>query len=108
MEAAKENKIHMPEKRQFLILIPFALFYAVAAMCTELEKAASLGLIQNFIRFAAWFCTSYAALLILCTVLSQRSAVMSRIPLLSHVHEQKPRQGKWDIYVCFAGLCLRG
>ena len=108
MEAAKENKIHMPEKRQFLILIPFALFYAVAAMCTELEKAASLGLIQNFIRFAAWFCTSYAALLILCTVLSQRSAVMSRIPLLSHVHEQKPRQGKWYIYVFFAGICLLG
>ncbi len=108
MEASKENKIHMPEKRQFLILIPFALFYAVAAMCTELEKAASLGLIHNFIRFAAWFCTSYAVLLILCTVLSQRRAVMSRIPLLSHVHEQEPRQGKWYIYVFFAGICLLG
>lgn len=108
MEASKENKIHMPEKRQFLILIPFALFYAVAAMCTELEKAESLSLIYNLVRFAAWFFVSYLVLLILCTILSQRSAVMSRIPLLSRVCEQKPRQGKWYIYVLFAGICLLG
>lgn len=108
MEASKENKIHMPEKRQFLILIPFALFYAVAAMCTELEKAESLSLIYNLVRFAAWFLVSYLVLLILCTILSQRSAVMSRIPLLSRVREQKPRQGKWYIYVLFAGICLLG
>lgn len=108
MEASKENKIHMPEKRQFLILIPFALFYTVAAICTELEKAESLSLIHNLVRFAAWFLVSYLVLLILCTILSQRSAVMSRIPLLSRVCEQKPRQGKWYIYVLFAGICLLG
>lgn len=108
MEASKENKIHMPEKRQFLILIPFALFYTVAAICTELEKAESLSQIHNLVRFAAWFLVSYLVLLILCTILSQRSAVMSRIPLLSRVCEQKPRQGKWYIYVLFAGICLLG
>lgn len=108
MEESKENKIHMPQKRQILLLIPFALFYAVAAMCTELEKAADMGILQNLARFVLWFTASYVVLLALCTIISLRSVIMSKLPLLSHVPEQKPRQGKWYLYVLFAVICLLG
>lgn len=108
MEVFAENRIHMPKKRQFLILIPFALFYAVAAMCTELEKAADIGLMRNIGRFALWLSTSYLVLLALCTVISQRHVIMSRLPVLSRVPEQKERQGKGYLYVLFTVICLLG
>ncbi|MDE6386325.1 MAG: hypothetical protein K2L82_00805 [Lachnospiraceae bacterium] len=108
MDVSTKNKIHMPEKRQFLILIPFAFFYAVAAMCTELEKAADMGLMQNIGRFVLWLSAGYLALLVLCTVISQRYVIMSRIPVLSRVPEQKERQGKWYLYVLFMVICLLG
>ena len=108
MEVHTENKIHMPSKRQFLILIPFGLFYSAAAMLGELEKAADMGILQNLGRFALWMIISYLVLLVLCTVISQKSVIASKIPLLSQIHEQKARRGKWYVYVLFTVVCLLG
>lgn len=40
----EHHKLHLPQKRQLLILLPFAMFYTVAAMLGQLEKAESLGI----------------------------------------------------------------
>ena len=40
----QHHKLHLPQKRQLLILLPFAMFYTVAAMLGQLEKAESLGI----------------------------------------------------------------
>ncbi|MCM1121761.1 MAG: DUF6020 family protein [Eubacterium sp.] len=108
METHTENKLHMPQKWQFLILIPFALFYAVAAMLGELEKAASMGILQNLGRFVLWLAASYIVLLVLCVLISQRKVIASKFPLLSRIPGQKRRQGKWYIYVLFTVVCLLG
>lgn len=108
MEVHTEDGIRMTQKRQFLILLPFALFYSAAAMLGELEKAADMGILQNIGRFALWMITSYLVLLVLCAAISNRSVIASKIPLLSHISEQKKRQGKWYVYVLFAVVCLLG
>lgn len=89
------DKLHMPQRRQFLVLIPFALFYSVAAMLGELEKAAEMSILQNLVRWLLWFGGSYALLLLLCTVLSGRK-----------VAEVMNRQGRWYVYVLFTAGCL--
>ncbi|MDE7258116.1 MAG: hypothetical protein K2N77_02590 [Lachnospiraceae bacterium] len=108
-----ENKIiKMPNKRQFLILIPFALFYTMAAMFGALEKAASLSILQNLGRALLWMFGSYAVLLGLCRILSNRGEIVSeaasKIPLLSRISGKKERQGKWYVYLLFAAVCLLG
>lgn len=108
MEAHKENKIHMPERRQFFVLIPFALFYSVAAILGDLEKARYLGALRNLGRFISWTVLSYAVLLVLCTVISQKDAITSKISLLSSLPDQRSRQGKWYIYILFMVICLLG
>lgn len=100
--------MHMPQKRQFLILIPFALFYSAAAMLGELEKAASMGMLRSLVKFLLWLIVSYMVLLAACTVISQKSVLASKIFFLGRIPEQKPRQGKWYIYVLFAVVCLLG
>lgn len=95
MNAQTADKLHMPQRRQFLVLIPFALFYSVAAMLGELEKAADMSILQNLVRWLLWFGGSYALLLLLCTVLSGRK-----------VAEVRSRQGRWYVYVLFTVGCL--
>lgn len=90
-----QSKLHKPQKRQMLVLIPFALFYCAAAILGQLEKARTLGALQNLGRIIAWFCGSYAVLLLLCVVISGRKEKV-----------QRRRRGKWYLYVLFALLCL--
>lgn len=108
METNTENKMHMPQKRQFLILIPFALFYSVAAMLTEMEKAASMGMMRSLGKFILWLASSYIVLLMTCMIISQKSVIAAKISFLSRIPKQKPRQGKWYIYVLFTVVCLLG
>ncbi|MBD5488018.1 MAG: hypothetical protein HDR13_04390 [Lachnospiraceae bacterium] len=113
VHTAGENKIiKMPNKRQFLILIPFALFYTIAAMFGALEKAASLSILQNLGRALLWMFGSYGLLLGLCLILSNWGGIVSeaasKIPLLSRIPEKKERQGKWYVYLLFAAVCLLG
>ncbi|MBD5484755.1 MAG: hypothetical protein HDR18_04415 [Lachnospiraceae bacterium] len=113
VHTAGENKIiKMPNKRQFLILIPFALFYTIAAMFGALEKAASLSILQNLGRALLWMFGSYGLLLGLCLILSNWDGIVSeavsKIPLLSRIPEKKERQGKWYVYLLFAAVCLLG
>ncbi len=112
MEVHTANKIKMPNKRQFLILIPFALFYTIAAMFGALEKAASLSVLQNLGQALLWMSGSYAVLLGLCLILSNGGEIVfeavSKIPLLSRIPEKKERQGKWYVYLLFAAVCLLG
>ena len=102
------NKKHIPTKRQFLVLIPFALFYAVAAMLGELEKARDMGILQNAGRFILWALGSYIILLILCIVIFNKDAIAAKLPLLSSLPARKNRQGKWYIYLLFMVICLLG
>lgn len=95
MNAQTADKLHMPQRRQFLVLIPFALFYSVAAMLGELEKAAEMSILQNLVRWLLWFGGSYALLLLLCTILSGRKTA-----------EIRSRQGRWYVYVLFTAGCL--
>lgn len=106
MEAQTENKMHMPRRRQFFILIPFALFYSVAAMLGELETARNAGALGNLGRFILWTVGSYAVLLLLCTIISQRHVIASKIPFISSLPPKKSRQGRWYVYVFFAVVCL--
>lgn len=103
-----ENKIHMPGRRQFLILVPFALFYSAAAILGDLEKARYLGAIRNLARFISWTVGSYAALLVLCTVISHKDVIVSKIPFVSSLPAKSGRQGKWYVYVFFTAVCLFG
>ena len=98
MEVHTDNKLHRPEKRQFLVLLPFAAFYCAAAILGQLEKARTLGVMRNLGRILLWFIGSYGVLLILCMALSRRNG--------SRMYERKKREGKWYVYVLFAAGCL--
>lgn len=91
------DKFHMPQKRQLIVLIPFALFYAAAAMFGELEKAASLSMLHNLLRGIGWFAGSYVVLLLVCTLLASGKTTVAA-----------GRQGKWYIYALFAAVCFLG
>lgn len=103
-----DNNTYIPTKRQFLVLLPFALFYAVAAVLGELEKARDMGVLQSAGKFLLWALGSYIVLLILCTVISKKDVIAAKLPLLSSLPAQKSRQGKWYIYVLFTAVCLLG
>lgn len=102
----QHHKLHLPQKRQLLILLPFAMFYTVAAMLGQLEKAESLGIVHNLGRAGGWFLGSYAVLVVLCMAISRRDAIMQYIPFLRGLPEQKARAGKWYLYLLFTGICL--
>ena len=103
-----DHNTYIPTKRQFLVLFPFALFYAVAAVLGELEKARDMGVLQSAGKFLVWALGSYIVLLILCTVISNKDVIAAKLPLLSSLPAQKGRQGKWYIYVLFTAVCLLG
>ena len=108
METQTGNNTYIPTKRQCLVLIPFALFYAVAAVLGELEKARDMGVLQSAGKFLLWALGSYIVLLILCTVISNKNVITAKLPLLSSLPAKKSRQGKWYIYVLFTAVCLLG
>ena len=108
MDIQTDNKIHMPTRRQFLVVIPFALFYSVAVILADLEEARYLGILRNMGRFILWTAGSYIVLIIMCGVVSQRNAIVSQIPFLSSLPDKKQRQGKWYIYFIFTAVCLLG
>lgn len=90
------DKIRLPQKRQMLLLIPFALFYCAAGILGQLEKARTLGAVRNLGRILLWSAGSYAVLLVSCVVLSS----------LCRRSGRKRREGRWYVYVLFALLCL--
>lgn len=90
------------------MLIPFALFYSVAAMLGELEKARDMSVLQNAGRFLLWMVGSYTVLLILCVLILKRDVIASKIPFLSALPAKKSRQGRWYIYMLFAAICMVG
>lgn len=108
MEIHTADKLHIPEKRQLLTLILFALFYTAAAMLGDLEKAAALSVLQNLGRAFLWLVGSYAVLLGLCFALANRTAIASGLPLLSRIPAEKTRQGKWYVWLLFTAVCLLG
>ena len=108
MEVRTENKFHMPQKRQLVVLIPFALFYSAAIILGDLEKARSLGVVRNAARFILWTMGCYIVLLVICSIISQRNIIVSGILFLSSLPARKSRQGKWYVYVLFATICLLG
>lgn len=108
MEVQTANKLHMPQRRQVLTLIPFALFYSVAAILGDLEKARYLGVLKNGMRFVSWTVGSYIVLLAGCCIISQRYVITSRIPFLSSLPAKKSRQGNRYVYVLFTAVCLLG
>lgn len=108
MEAHSDKKIQMPRKRQFIILVPFALFYSAAAVFGALEEAREAGFLRNIGKFCLWTLCSYIVLLILCVLISGRDVIASKISFLSSMPAKRRRQGKWYIYVLFTTLCLIG
>lgn len=106
MGVHREPKMHIPQKRQFLVLLPFAMFYTAAAMLGQLEKAESLSVLHNLGRAGAWFLGSYLVLVVLCTAISQRDVIRQAVPFLKRLPERKERAGKWYVYAFFAGICL--
>lgn len=108
MDKQTDNKIHIPTKRQFLVLIPFALFYSGAVILADLEGARYLGVLRNTGRFILYTVGSYMILLILCFILSHGNILVSKISFLSSLPDKKQRQGKWYIYIIFTAVCLLG
>lgn len=108
METQTEQKFKMPEMRQFLVLIPFALFYAVAAILGEPMEAAAMGIPKCLVRFGAWFGGSYVIMLVLCALISQRGSIAARIPFLARIPARKKRPEKWYIGPIFTLVCMIG
>lgn len=94
-----EDNIKIPSKRQFCVIIPFAVLYTLFMILGSLEKAAELGVLQNAGRFLLCMLISYAALLFLCVLFSQ-------IPVLAHLPEQKRRQGGRHIFFASFLICF--
>lgn len=93
------GKKHRPSKRQFLILIPFALLYTIFIIFGNLEKASELSAVQNIGRILLCMIVSYAVLFCLCFLLSQ-------ITLLSRLPAQKRRERRWYVFAFFFLICL--
>lgn len=108
MEARTANKMPMPQKRQFFILIPFALFYSTAVILGELETARAMGVLQNLVKFIILTFGSYIVLHIMCCIISGRGVAAYKIPFLAALPAKKCRQGNWYIYALFTVACLLG
>ncbi len=87
-------------------MAPFALFYAVSVILGDLEGARYRGLARNAGRFALWFLGSYAVLLALCILLSNRSAITRRLPFGTAGGGRAGREENPRVWLIFTALCL--
>lgn len=106
MRVQTDHNFRVPKKREFIVLIPFALFYCAAAMLGQLEKGAASSLLHNLARAALWMSGSYVVLLALSVALSNREVLVSRIPFLAERPTGKQRQGRWYVWLFFTMVCL--
>lgn len=96
----KADNIKIPSKRQFCVLIPFAILYTGFIIFADLEKASELGAVRNIGRILLCMIVSYAVLLGLCFLLSQKN------PVLPSFAEPRKRQGKWYVFLSLFLFCL--
>lgn len=92
-KANDAGKKQRPSKRQFLILIPFALLYTIFIIFGNLEKASELSAVQNIGRILLCMIVSYAVLFCLCFLLSQKKNLVRR-------------EGRWYVWLVFFFICL--
>lgn len=96
----------LPSKRQFIVLIPFAVIYMLFIIMGDLEKASELGAARNIGRIVLWTIVSYGILLLLCILISGRRALAACLPEKLRLPEQRRRQGKWYVFWLFFLICL--
>lgn len=101
-----EKKIKLPSKWQFIAVIPFAVLYMFFIILGDLEKASELGAARNIGRILLWTIVSYAVLLLLCFLISNRRALAEYFPEKLRLSEQRRRQGKWYVFVLFFLVCM--
>lgn len=107
-EDMKENRLRTPDKRQILILIPFAFLYSLFIVLGDWEKAESRSALQNFGSILLWMLLSFVLLHFLCFLISQGKNIMAKIPLLERIPGRKRREGKWYVFLIFFLICLIG
>ncbi|MCM1385936.1 MAG: DUF6020 family protein [Bacillus sp. (in: Bacteria)] len=101
-----EDNIKIPSKRQFCVMIPFAVIYTCFIIFGNLEKASGLSALHNAGRILCCLLVSYVVLFCLCFLLSNRNVIMDKIPFLSKRKEQQRREGKWYVFLIFVLICL--
>lgn len=97
-ETQNKKRIWLPSGRQFLVLVPFSLCYAVFIVLGNWQKSAEYSNLQNVGRILLWMLISYAVLLGLCVAISRRH---TRSLVL-----RSRRPGKWYVFLGFFMLCL--
>lgn len=97
----QKKQIKLPSKRQLILLIPFAALYMFFIILGNLEKAEELGAARNIGRILLWLSVSYAALLLLCFLISNGKAFMAYVPEKLRLPERQKRRGKWYVFVFF-------
>lgn len=102
----EKNRLKIPDRRQFLILIPFSFLYSLFIVLGDWEKAEARSGLQNFGSILLWMALSYVLLLFLCIVISRGKEIMAKIPLPVRLPNRKKREGKWYIYLIFFLICL--
>lgn len=102
----QSRAVRLPVRRQFLLLLFFAPFYAVFIVLGNWQKSADYSNLQNMGRFFLWTVISYVVLLILCFLISNRDKLADYLPFYSKMQPQRRRSGKWYTFpVCFL-FCL--
>ncbi len=103
MEKGTQTKkqIELPSRWQLIVLLPFAALYMFFIILGNLEKAEELGAARNIGRILLWLFISYAVLLLLCFLISNRKAFTVCLPEKFRLPEQRKRQGKWYVFVLF-------
>ncbi|MCM1251759.1 MAG: DUF6020 family protein [Clostridium sp.] len=101
-----EDNIKIPSKRQFCVMIPFAVIYTCFIIFGNLEKASELSALYNIGRILCCLLVSYVVLFCLCFLLSNRNVIIAKIPLLSKLKEQERREEKWYVFLIFFLICL--
>lgn len=97
-ETQNKKRIWLPAGRQFLVLVPFSLCYAVFIVLGNWQKSAEYNNLQNVGRILLWTLINYAVLLGLCMSISRRH---TRSLVL-----RNRRSGTWYVFLGFFLLCL--
>lgn len=103
-------------KRQCLILIPFAVIYAIFIVWTKWDELAVLNGGQGFLKVFLWALVSYVILLALCVgitflqdFISDWKIKLQKIPEQTdkeQTSERTVRQAKWYIFAIFFVVCF--